>query len=79
MKIFKEGNLHFWARTTLCVVGAAVVFLSIYFVDDKALMWALATFGIGLGAVGYYTAQAAIFGIRPFPRNSKCEQKDTSL
>lgn len=73
MKIFKTGNLHFWARTTLSLTGAAMVFLSIYFIDEKLLMWSVALLGLGIGAVGYYTAQAAIFGIKPFS-----EKPDTS-
>jgi hypothetical protein len=66
MKIVKDGNLHFWIRTGLSFVGAGAIFLSVLFIHEKTVMWVVACLGLGLGAIGYYSAQAAIFGLKPF-------------
>ena len=76
MKIVVDGNLHFWIRTGLSVVGAGVIFLSVLFIHEKTVMWVVACFGLGLGAIGYYSAQAAIFGIKPFVDKPAQDVKD---
>jgi hypothetical protein len=66
MKIVKDGKLHFWLRTGLSFVGAGVIFLSVLFLHEKTVMWVVACLGLVLGAIGYYSTQAAVFDVKTF-------------
>ena len=66
MKIFRDGNLSFWLRTTLVLCGAAIIFFALIFIDKGPLMWVVAFAGLAIGSIGYYCAQAAMLGIQPF-------------
>ena len=76
MKLLTDGNFPFWLRTLLCIGGAATIFASIYLIEDKELMWLVACLGVVIGAVGFYTAQAAAFGVKPFLKTSEKITKD---
>jgi hypothetical protein len=49
--------------TALCWGGCAVIWISVFFIEGKVIKYFFMLLGLGIGYVGYYLAQSAIFGI----------------
>jgi hypothetical protein len=65
--VIEDGNLSGWLRTVLCIVGAAIVYLSVKYVHSMLLM----SFGLLLAAIGGYASRARMLKIKPFDNSYK--------
>lgn len=65
MKIVEDGNFVRWVRELFRVAGSVIVFCSLIVLNETSLRYWGASFGIFIVAIGRYSAQAHILGIRP--------------
>jgi hypothetical protein len=70
MKIIKNGNFTSLVRSLLLIIGGCMIFIPIYTHEytglPKNVILLISLFGLGLAALGGYTAQADTYRLHPF-------------
>lgn len=70
MKIIRNGNFTPLVRSLLIIIGGSMIFIPIYTYEytgiPKNIILLISFFGLGIAALGGYTAQADTYRLRPF-------------
>lgn len=68
MRVVKDGNFVRWIRELLGLAGIAIIAFSLTMLDETPLRYWFAGFGLVIGSIGGYSAQAHTLGLRPFEK-----------
>ncbi|WP_241292629.1 hypothetical protein [Burkholderia stabilis] len=71
IRVIDDGNLSDWLRTSLCVVGAGIVYWGVKYAHSVLLM----SLGLFLVAIGGYASRARMLKIKPFDNSYKKARK----
>lgn len=70
MKIIKNGNFTSLVRSLLLIIGGGMIFIPIYTHEytglPKNIILLISFFGLGIAALGGYSAQADTYRLPPF-------------
>ena len=69
MRLIKNGNFSYAVRTIISWIGAGVIYIAVFHIQNKTLQWLVGSIGLVIGALGMYSAQAAMLKLKPFTRD----------